>query len=156
MLLHAKRWGLIAAVCISACALTGCVESSFNLAAESRLPRGVAIPPGVTRADVFVTLDYIGISQAKFTLRDKTGKKLATVHGKTKGGPIYLKTTPQGSDPGSPGYQLVVINGVTEIMECRPYRAHQNMEQNGRIVALFYVVDDPAITKEVLAGRGVK
>jgi hypothetical protein len=31
------------------------------------------------------------------------------------------------------------------------------MVQNGRIVALFYVVDDPAIKEEILAqGRSVK
>jgi len=150
MFLHAKRWVLIAAVCISACAISGCLESSFTIANESRLPRGMAIPPGLTRADVSVTLDYIGISQAKFTVRDKTGKKLTTVYGKTKGNPIYLKTTPQGPDPRSPCYQLVVINGVTEIMENRPYREHEDMVQNGKIVALFYVIDDPAVRKELL------
>src|ERR1035441_6184889 len=90
MYLRTKRWALVAAVCISACAITGCIESTFNLASESRLPRGMAIPPGLTRADVFVTLDYIGISGAKFTMRDKKGKKLATVNGKTKGDPIEI------------------------------------------------------------------
>jgi hypothetical protein len=158
MFLHTKRWALIAAVCISACAINGCIESTFNLASESRLPQGVTIPPGLTRADVSVTLDFYTMGQAKFTLRDKTGKELTTVTGKTKGNPVYLKTTPQGPDPSprGPGYELVVINGVTEIMECRPYREHENMVQNGRIVALFYVVDDPTITKELLAGRGVQ
>jgi hypothetical protein len=152
MFLHAKRWALIAAVCISACAISGCIESTFNLASESRLPQGVTIPPGLTRTDVSVTLDYIGISQAKFTLRDKNGKKLATVTGKTKGNPVRLNTTPQGPDPRSRSYQLVIINGVTEIIEDRPYREHENMVQNGRIVALFYVIDDPAVRKELLAG----
>ena len=152
MYLSTKRWALVAAVCISACAITGCIESTFNLASESRLPRGIAIPPGLTRADVSVTLDYIGISQAKFTLRDKTGKKLTTVTGKTKGNPVHLKTTPQGPDPRSRSYQLVVINGVTEIIEDRPYREHENMVQNGKIVALFYVIDDPAVRKELLGG----
>jgi len=107
MFLYTTRWALITAVCISACAITGCIESTFNLASESRLPGGIAIPPGLTRADVSVTLDYIGISQAKFTLRDKTGKKLTTVTGKTKGNPVHLKTTPQGPDPRSRSYQLV-------------------------------------------------
>jgi hypothetical protein len=35
-------------------------------------------------------------------------------------------------------------------MRARPYAAHENMEQNGRIVALFYVTDDPAVKKELL------
>jgi hypothetical protein len=156
MFLHTKRLVLIAAVSIAACAMSGCIESSFNLASESRLPQGVTIPPGLTRADVTVTLDFYTLGQAKFTLRDKTGKKLTTVTGKTKGNPIYLKTTPKGPDPTGSAYELVVINGLTEIMECRPYREHENMVQNGRIVALFYVIDDPAIKEEVLAGRGVQ
>ena len=156
MFLHTKRWVLIAAGCIFACAITGCVESTFNLASESRLPQGMAIPPGLTRADVSVTLDFYTLGQAKFTLRDKNGKKLTTVTGKTKGDPMYLRATPQAPAPRRPVYELVVINGVTEIMECRPYREHENMVQNGKIVALFYVVDDPAVRKELLAGRGVQ
>lgn len=151
--LHAKRWALITAVCISASAMTGCIESSFNLADESRLPHGVTIPPGLTRSDVTVTLDYITGTRANFTIRDRTGKKLARVSGKTKGGPVSLKTIPLGYDPRIEGYQLVVINGVTEIIGDRPYREHEGMVQNGRIVALFYVIDDPAFSREILAGR---
>jgi hypothetical protein len=156
MFLDTKRLGLIVAVCISVCAITGCIESTFNLASESRLPQGVSIPPGLTRADVSVTLDYIGISTARFTLRDNTGKKLTTVYGKTKGNVVYLKTVTQEPDPRSLSYQLVVINGVTEILENKPYREHENTVQNGKIVALFYVIDDPEIREEHLAGRGVK
>ena len=150
MFLHTKRWVPIAAVCIFACATTGCIESTFNLAKESRLPRGLAIPPGLTRDDVFVTLDFYTLGQAKFTLRDKNGKKLTTVTGKTKGDPINL-----GPYPPGPGYEIVVINGVTEIMECIPYRDNANMVQNGHIVALFNVVDNPALRKELLARRGL-
>jgi len=139
-----KRCALIAVVCVFACAISGCLESSFRIASESRLPRGIAIPPGLTRADVSVTLDYIGISRATFTVRDKTGKKLTTVTGKTKGDPRYLRTTPQSPAPRYPVYVLIVINGVTEIMEHR---------QPGDII---YITDDPAIREELLSGRGVK
>ena len=139
VLLCTKKCLVVVAMCIFTFAMTGCIESTFNLASESRLPKGVTIPPGLTRADVSVTLDFMGIKQARFTLRDKNGKKLATVTGEAKGDPVYLTTTPRGTGTG---YQLVVINGVTEIMECIPYREHANMVQNGRIVALFYVVDD--------------
>jgi hypothetical protein len=152
MLIRRKRWALIAAVSITAISATGCIESSFNLANESRLPVGIAIPPGLTRADVFVTLDYVGVSQAKFTVRDKTGKKLATVTGKTKGNPVHLKATSQSPDPKSPSYQIVVVNGVTEVLENKPYREHESMMQNGKIVALFYVIDDPVIKKDLLSG----
>jgi hypothetical protein len=146
--LHTKRLVLIAALCILACGITGCVESSFNLATESRLPHGMTVPPGLTRADVSVTLDFYTLGQAKFTLRDKNGKKLITVTGKTTGNPIDLA-------PSDRAYQLVVINGVTEIMQCIPYRDNANMVQNGRIVALFYVIDNPALLNKLLAGRGV-
>jgi hypothetical protein len=151
--LHTKRLALIAAVSISAFATTGCIESTFNLASESRLPQGVTIPPGLTRADVIITLDFYTLGQAKFTVRNKAGKKLTTSTGKTAGNPIDLKTTPPGADPRIEGYELVVIDGVTEIIGCRPYRDHENMVQNGRIVALFYVMDDPAIREAVLAAR---
>jgi hypothetical protein len=153
-----KKWILIATLCISICSTTGCLESSFHLASESRLPQGVTIPPGRTRSDVTVTMDFIGMSEAKFTMRNNAGKKLATVHGKAKGNAIYLKTTTHRPDPHGTGYQLVVINGITEIVECRPSEAHENMEKNGRIVApaLFYVIDDPAVKQEVLATTGVQ
>ena len=140
MFLDTKRLGLIVAVCISACAISGCIESSFTIANESRLPQGVSIPPGLKRADVSVTLDFIGISQAKFTIRDKTGKKLITVIGKAKGNATYLKETPRGPDPRNPSFQLVVINGVTEIMEQR------------RPEPILYITDDPAVRNELLGG----
>ena len=41
------------------------------------------------------------------------------------------------------GYDRIVTeNGVTEIIKLKPYREHENMEQNGIPVALFYVIDD--------------
>jgi hypothetical protein len=135
--------------------MTGCLESSFNLASESRLPRWITLPPGLSRADVSVTLNYYttlpGGSDAKFILRDRKGKKLAEIDGKEKGSyPLYLKSCPDRFDPGCPGYEVIVVNGITEIIKNRPYREHENMEQNGRIVALFYVIDDPAVKEELL------
>jgi len=141
---RAKKLLLIVAICVSSCVITGCVESTFDLASESRLPRGMAIPPGLTRADVSVTLDFYTMGQAKFTLRDKSGKNLTTVTGKTKGDPMYLRTTPQAPAPRRPVYALVVINGVTEIIE------------NRRADSIVYITDDPSIREELLAGRGVR
>lgn len=150
--LHAKKWILVVAVCAFPFALAGCLESTFDLANESRLPRGLATPPGVTRKDVSVTLDFYTPGPAKLTLRDQNGRKLASVTGEVKGAPVYLTTPP---DPGSPAYEIIVINGVTEIMECIPYRDGANMMRTGRIVALFKVVDNPALKEELLAGRGL-
>ena len=150
--LSTKKWVLIAAVGIFTGAMTGCLESSFDLARESRLPRGMAIPSGFTRDDVSVNLDLYTLGSAEFTLRDKKGKTLATVTGKVQGDPVQLKTQP---DPSTPCYGIVVINGATEIMECIPYRGDAGMEQNGRLISLFKVVDDPALRNQVLANRGV-
>jgi hypothetical protein len=90
-----------------------------------------------------VTLNYytnpLG-SDAKFILRDRNGKKLAEINGKIKNlYPLQLKNPPQGFDPGYPSYEVVVVNGVTEVIE------HRKMEP------VFYVADDPAVRKEILA-----
>jgi hypothetical protein len=149
-----SKWVFLAAVSISACAMSGCIEATFNLASESRLPQGVTIPPGLTRADVSVTLDEIGPSESKFTVRDKKGKKLTTLKGKEKESSIYVEAPPQRRhDASNPAYGLVTINGVTEVIMYRPYREHENMVQDGKIVALFYVIDDPAIRQKLLTSK---
>jgi hypothetical protein len=156
--LRTGKYLLIAALCISSCAMTGCIESSFELASESRLPISMALPPGLSRADVSVTLNYCttlpGSRDAKFILRDRKGKELAEIKGKVKNlYPLYLKSCPQRFYPGCPAYEVVAVNSITEIIKNVPYREHEQMEQNGRVVALFYVIDDPAVRKEFLADR---
>ena len=152
LLLPAKRSFLVVAVCAFSCALTGCLESSFDLADESRLPGGLAAPSGVPRKDVSVTLDFYSPGPAHLTLRDKTGKKLASVTGEIQGAQIYLTTPPNSL---TPAYEVILINGVSEIVECIPYREGANMTRNGEIVARFKVVDDPALKNKLVAERGV-
>lgn len=144
MFLDTKRLGLIVAVCISAFGMSGCVESNFRIASESRLPRGLTIPPGLARADVSATVDFYTLGQAKFILRDKGGRKIGMVTGHQKGNPLHLRTPPQGYEPRYPVYVLIVIDGETEIMEQR------------RPEDILYVTDDPGIREELLAGRGVQ
>jgi hypothetical protein len=124
---------LIFAVCISACVLTGCVESSFSLAEGSKLPKSMALPPGLTRTDVSVTLNLYAPpmgADATLVLKDRTGKKLKTVKGRTiKGSSL---TT----------FQFLTENGMTDTIKLKPYREYDNMEQNGRAVALFFVIDN--------------
>ena len=140
-----RTYFISVALCICSCALTGCVESTFNLASESKLPNSMTLPPGLTRTDVSITLNLyappLGGPDAKFVLTDRKGKKLAEVKGKTK------ELTP------SIYYRIVTEKGTTEIVKLRPYTEHENMEQNGRAVALFYVIDDPAVVKELLGAR---
>lgn len=137
------KWLLIIALFVSSCAITGCLESSFNLAGDSRLPRWITLPPGLTRTEVTVTLNYYtkpGGNDAKFILKDRKGKKLAEVRGQVKNSePLRLKNPPPGFDSGYPTYEVIVAHGITEIVE------HRRMEP------IFYVTDDPAVREQLLA-----
>src|SRR5665213_1110791 len=97
-----KTCFLIVALCMFCCAISGCPESNFELAKDSRLPQWITIPPGLTRQEVSVEMEYylgpLGGS-ATFTLKDKNGRKLTKVEGKTKGRyPLLLKNPPPGFD----------------------------------------------------------
>jgi hypothetical protein len=107
------------------------------LASESRLPRWEALPPGLTRADVSVTLNYYttplpGANDAKFILENGKGETLAELKGKAK-----CRYPNSGSS--YPRYDAVVVNGTTEILEFK------------RMEPIFYVNDDPAIRKRIFA-----
>ncbi len=133
ILLRAARFVLIVALLISFLPMVGCLESTFNLADDSRLPRWVTLPPGVARADVSITLGYytsLGGYDAKVTLRNREGKTLAEVKGKMKC---------HSSFASYPAYEVVVANGITEVIE------HKKMEPK------FYITDDPAVKKMLFA-----
>jgi hypothetical protein len=67
-----------------------------------------------------------GNDNARFILRDLKGRVLSKVRGTTgSGGSLY--------------HLVHTEKGTNEIIELVPYMPHQNMEQNGRAVALFYV-----------------
>ena len=139
--LRASKHLLIVAICVSSCAISGCVESNFTLANESRLPRGISIPPGLTRKDVSVTLNYytpLRGPNVKFILTDRKWKTLAEVKGNSR---------PYPNDG------IIVINGTTEVLALVPCTGHQCYEQDGHVVALFYVVDKPRERNENLTGR---
>ena len=146
MFFHTKRWVFVAAVFISACAMSGCLESSFRLASDSKLPRGLPVPPGLARADLSVRIDYWDIpDHATVTLLDKKGRKIAAVTGRYKSRyPLYLRNSPPGSAPGFPNYEVLQINGQYEVLEQR--------QQND----ILYVTDDLAIRREILAGTALQ
>lgn len=120
-------------------------ESTFELASESRLPKWITLPPGLTRTDVSITMSYYSKpwgGSAIFILRDKKGQTLTKVKGKTRGlGPNQLKHPPSGFPPGYPSYEVITVNGITEIIE------HRTMEP------IFYITDDPAVWKELGVGQ---
>jgi len=124
-------------VAVSAIALTGCVESSFHLATSSRLPAWFKVPAGHTRAELNVTMDYYLFpsgGEAKFTLVDARGRTLSTKRGTTQG--LYPLTL-RSSLAGYPSYEIITVDGVTDLIE------HRVPEP------VFYICDDPAIREEL-------
>jgi hypothetical protein len=117
--------------------------STFELSSESRLPKWIAIPPGLARADVSLSMSYYTApwgGSARFTLRDTKGQQLTKLSGKLIGlGPLQLKHPPQGFPPGYPSYEVITVNGITEIIE------HRKPEP------VFYLRDDSAVWKELVA-----
>jgi hypothetical protein len=116
-------------------------ESTFELATESRLPKWITLPPGLTRADVSITMSYYVMPwgrSATFILRNTKGQIRAKVRGKMRGlGPNQLKNPPHGFPPGYPSYEVITVNGITEIIE------HRKQEPT------LYITDDPAVWKEL-------
>src|SRR5579863_10052711 len=118
-------------------------ESTFKLANESRLPKWITLPSGLTRADISITMSYYRRpwgSSAHFVLQDAKNQILEKADGELKcKEPFQLKTPPQGVASGYPSYKAVTVNGMTEIIE------HRKMEP------IFYVTDDTAVWKQYLA-----
>jgi hypothetical protein len=82
-----------------------------------------------------------GGRSATFILQDKKGRTLTKVDGKDKGlEPLQLKNPPQGFPPGYPAYEVITVNGITDIVE------HRKPEP------IFYITDDPAVWKELGVG----
>ncbi len=138
---------LVAAIILCS-AIVGCryfPESTFQLAKDSRLPKWFNLPPGLSRRDVSVTMNYyikLGGSDATFVLYDNKQHVLAKVNGKVRdAAPLHLKTLSQGDATGYPLFEVVTANGVTEIME------HKKMEPT------VYIADDPAIWRELVGAR---
>src|SRR5208283_3173092 len=73
-------------------------EATFELASESRLPKWITLPPGLTRTDVSITTSYYTTPwdrSAIFILQDMKGQRRTKVDGKMKGSePLYLKHPP--------------------------------------------------------------
>jgi hypothetical protein len=139
--------------CFVALAIAGSVivmfdwipESTFELANESRLPKWITLPPGLTRADVSITMSYYIFPwgrNARFILKDTKGQIRTKVSGKEKGSePLQLKHPPPGFPAGYPAYEVIAANGITEIIE------HRKMEP------IFFITDDAAVWKELEVGK---
>jgi hypothetical protein len=129
---------------ISGCVFSGCryfPESTFELANESRLPNWVVLPSGVTRSNVSITMSYyskVWGNDVAFTVHG--GGTPTDVSGKEKcKGPFHLKKAAGEAASDYPMYQLVTVNGMSEVIE------HRKMEP------VFYISDDPEVRKAILA-----
>jgi hypothetical protein len=87
--------------------------------------------------------DSLWGNDVKFILNDTKGQ-ITKVYGKeVDKGPLHLKHPPQGFAPGYPAYNIINVNGITEIVE---YRKPE---------PVFYITDDPIVWKELLGNREI-
>jgi hypothetical protein len=110
---------LLALICLMT---SGCLlESTFSLAKESRLPNWITLPPGLTRADVSLEVNFYTVpfgNDTRFILLDKNERTLEKKSGRALcQEPLQLKNPPQGVPAGYPKYIVVVVGGMTEIFE---------------------------------------
>lgn len=123
--------------------LSGCLESSFTLSEESRIPYFLKVPEGASRSDLYVTLDYYSTfsgGESVFKLHHRKRllalDKVTVIQNKNDHMRV-LKNPPAGSPKGYPSYEIIRVNGVIDIIE------HKRMEP------IFYTTDDPAIWQEL-------
>ncbi len=123
--------------------ISGCAESNFELSPDSRLPKWFSIPQGMSRSDLAVDLTYYIVPTEKsvFKMRDTDGKIISKVVGHRYGGykyPKELKNPPSGFPDGYPSYEVIIYDGVIDIIE------HKKMEP------IFYTTDDPDVWEELV------
>jgi hypothetical protein len=133
--LRTNKYLLIVAICLSCCAINGCIESVWELTSDSRLPKWLTLPPDLTRANVLVAEEAMEPTRRgvdiKVVLTDRKYKKLAEVSGK--------------SFDLSGRYFIDVINGTPEITGLKTKK-----NNHGDDLPYFFVVDDPALKKRLL------
>ena len=125
--------------------LSGCLESSFQLSEESRLPNWFSIPDGEDRSDLSVKMDLYSTfdgGKAIFKLYKKGSllnikKYTVTTNDQPNIRSVQLNSHPEGFPQGYPRYKVVTIDGKTDIIELR------------KMEPIFYMTDDPAIWGEL-------
>jgi hypothetical protein len=146
-----KYWLLVALLFTSCSPIRELVGTTFDLAADSRLPGWFAVPAGATRADVRVTLTYyppLLPSDSVLELRDSNGRALASARGPHCWHPASWRPAWNARsaeyvapDLNDPKYIIVTVSGVTEVL------IH-------RYSSTFRVIDDATLiaqAKESLA-----
>jgi hypothetical protein len=130
-----KRHLLILTVCVFTSAMSGCVESIFDLTSDSTLPKWITLPPGLTRADVRIVEEAMEPTRRgvniKVMLYSKKWKKLEEVRGK--------------SFSLSGRYFVDVVGGVPEVIGLKMQK-----NEHGIDFPYFFVVDDAALKRKLL------
>jgi hypothetical protein len=134
-------WLWIAILCIAPTACGLFPESIFVLSDASRLPKWFTLDEGISRSQVSVEMSYY-ISPfgrtATFVVKRRDGRLISKANGKVRSDhPIYLG--PPTSDPlrQYPSYEVVAVNGISEVIE------HRAMEP------IFFVSDDAAVLNQL-------
>jgi hypothetical protein len=124
--------------------LTGCLESSFQLSSDSRMPKWFIYPERMPRSDLSVTMDlYSSHSGGKDVIKLLQKDKIFALQKHTitpqmqNTECVELKSPPAGFPKGYPCYKVLKINGITDIIELR------------KMEPFFYMTDDPAVWKEL-------
>ena len=133
-MLKCRKLVVLGAILLSACnPMRGCVESNYQLSPESRLPKWLLLPPGVSRENASVKLAFYAppLSSADnvdVDLVDRAGHRLAHATGRAI-------THPRSSDT-STYWRIIIVNGVMEVLEFRP------------VNDVFHVTDDAALVQQ--------
>jgi hypothetical protein len=121
----------------------GFVESRFQLAKESRLPKWFSMPAGYSRQDVRVVLTFYThpISEDKVIAvlygPPPENKKLGEFIGTRRVHPITQREHEKGQFAVYPSYLIITVNNISEIFEHRRkgdilYVVDTNKIQNNR------------------------
>lgn len=138
----ARYLALALLICAACNPVRGCAESDFDLAQDSRLPKWFTLPSGVARSQVTVKMTYYtpitGPSTARFLLLGADGRALADVEGPVRDQqPQTLTPAPTSGPLPYPIYEVVTIDGITEVIEHR------------RRDAVFHITDDAKVKKAI-------
>lgn len=129
---QSRKFLLIVAFCVSSCAISGCIAWNGELSSDSRLPKWITVPPGLTRADVIVQEEEMDTGgKIAVILYNKKFKTLEKVRGKQ----YYL----------SGGYFIDIVDGVPEVIAHTTHK-WKNIDK----YPYLFVVDDPALKRKLL------
>ncbi len=130
--------------------LTGCLESSFQLADESRLPKWfVVAAEGVGRDAFTVQMDLHstfsgGKNVFKLYKKDKffnVKRYIATSSEQPGVMSVKLSSKREGFPKGYPRYMVITFNNIVDIVELR------------KMEPFFYMTDDPEVWRELVQDK---